>query len=43
MPIILATGYAELPSDRGVEFGHLSKPYSEKDLAAALETAMGTA
>jgi PAS domain S-box-containing protein len=43
LPIILATGYAELPSDRGVQFGHLSKPYSEKALAAALETALGTA
>lgn len=39
LPIILATGYAELPADRSVEFGHLSKPYTSKDLAAALEKA----
>ena len=40
LPIILATGYAELPSDRSIEFGHLSKPYTSKDLAAALEKAV---
>jgi PAS domain S-box-containing protein len=36
LPIVLATGYAELPADRSIEFGHLSKPYTAKDLAAAL-------
>jgi PAS domain S-box-containing protein len=40
LPIVLATGYAELPADRSIEFGHLSKPYSSKDLAAALEKAV---
>ena len=40
LPIILATGYAELPADRSIEFGHLSKPYTSKDLAAALEKAV---
>ena len=40
LPIILATGYAELPADRSIEFGHLSKPYTSKDLAAALENAV---
>jgi PAS domain S-box-containing protein len=40
IPIILATGYAELPADRSIEFGHLSKPYTSKDLAAALEKAV---
>ena len=40
LPIILATGYAELPTDRSIEFGHLSKPYTSKDLAAALEKAV---
>ena len=39
MPIILATGYAELPSDRSIEFGHLSKPYTSSHLMAALENA----
>jgi CheY-like chemotaxis protein/two-component sensor histidine kinase len=41
LPIILATGYAELPADRSIEFGHLPKPYTSKDLAAALEEAAG--
>jgi CheY-like chemotaxis protein len=40
LPIILATGYAELPADRSIEFGHLSKPYTSKDLAAAIEKAV---
>lgn len=40
LPIILATGYAELPADRSIEFGHLSKPYTSKDLAAALDEAV---
>jgi PAS domain S-box-containing protein len=42
LPIILATGYAELPADRPIEFGHLSKPYTTKDLAAALERAVNS-
>ena len=36
MPIVLATGYAELPSGKAYEFERLSKPYSERELAAAL-------
>jgi PAS domain S-box-containing protein len=40
LPVVLATGYAELPADRSIEFGHLSKPYTSKDLAAALEKAV---
>lgn len=40
LPIVLATGYAELPADRTIEFGHLSKPYTSKDLASALEKAV---
>ena len=42
LPIVLATGYAELPTDRSIEFGHLSKPYTSKDLAAALEKAVSS-
>lgn len=42
LPIILATGYAELPSDRSIEFGHLSKPYTADALAAALEKAVNS-
>jgi PAS domain S-box-containing protein len=37
MPIILATGYAELPAGRVNEFRRLSKPYTENELATALE------
>ena len=40
LPIVLATGYAELPADRSIEFVHLSKPYTSKDLAGALEKAV---
>jgi PAS domain S-box-containing protein len=40
LPIILATGYAEFPADRSIEFGHLPKPYTSEDLAAALEKAV---
>jgi CheY-like chemotaxis protein len=40
LPIVLATGYAQLPADRSIEFGHLSKPYTSEDLAAALERAL---
>ncbi len=40
LPIILATGYAELPADRSIDFGHLSKPYTSTDLASALEKAV---
>ena len=42
LPIVLATGYAELPADRSIEFGHLSKPYTAKDLEAALAQATDT-
>jgi PAS domain S-box-containing protein len=42
LPVILATGYAELPANKSVEFERLSKPYTAKDLAAALEKAVGS-
>ena len=42
MPIILATGYAELPAGKANEFNRLSKPYTDNELAAALETALKT-
>jgi CheY-like chemotaxis protein len=42
LPIILATGYAELPADRSIQFARLSKPYSAKDLAVALEQAVNS-
>ena len=40
LPIILATGYAELPADRSIQFGLLSKPYTSRDLTVALEKAV---
>jgi signal transduction histidine kinase len=42
LPIVLATGYAELPANRSIEFGHLSKPYMADDLAAALKKAISS-
>jgi PAS domain S-box-containing protein len=42
LPIVLATGYAELPTDRSIEFGHLSKPYTANALAAAIEKAVNS-
>ena len=44
MPIVLATGYAELPADPA-QFGivKLAKPCSQTELAAAIQTAMGFA
>jgi PAS domain S-box-containing protein len=42
LPIVLATGYAELPADRLIEFGHLPKPYTSQALAAALEKAFNS-
>ena len=41
LPIILATGYAELPADPA-EFGivKLAKPCTQNEIAAAIQTAM---
>lgn len=36
LPIILATGYAELPSDATLDLPRLDKPYSLKDLATRI-------
>jgi PAS domain S-box-containing protein len=36
MPILLATGYAELPRGSAVELPRLSKPFSQQDLAKAV-------
>ena len=35
--IILATGYAELPTNAPVDFPRLSKPYTQEELAEVLE------
>ena len=37
MLVILATGYAELPTESSVAFPRLSKPYTQEQLAAALK------
>jgi PAS domain S-box-containing protein len=39
MPVILATGYAEIPGGTHVKAHRLSKPFTEKDLAHALAAA----
>jgi PAS domain S-box-containing protein len=39
MPVIIATGYAELPPQATLEFPRLNKPYTQQQLAQALETA----
>lgn len=40
LPVVLATGYSDLPANRSIEFERLSKPYTGKDLAAVLEKAV---
>lgn len=40
LPIILATGYAELPANTEAKLPRLSKPYSERDLAQAIAQAV---
>jgi CheY-like chemotaxis protein len=41
LPIILATGYAELPKGSELALPLLRKPYSQQDLAAAIARAIG--
>jgi signal transduction histidine kinase/CheY-like chemotaxis protein len=41
LPIILATGYAELPKGSELALPLLRKPYSQQDLAAAIASAIG--
>jgi signal transduction histidine kinase/CheY-like chemotaxis protein len=41
LPIILATGYAELPKGSEPQLPLLRKPYSQQDLAAAIASAIG--
>jgi CheY-like chemotaxis protein len=36
LPILLATGYAELPKTAGLKLPRLSKPYDQEEIAAAL-------
>jgi CheY-like chemotaxis protein len=39
LPVILATGYAELPAEAGPALPRLPKPYLQHDLAAAIARA----
>jgi len=36
LPIVLATGYAELPWSAVISFQRLAKPFTQKELADAL-------
>ena len=38
LPVVLATGFAELPPGRGESLARLAKPYSQAELAQVLET-----
>lgn len=40
LPILLTTGHIELPDDGGLDLPCLSKPYSQRDLQAAIVRAM---
>jgi CheY-like chemotaxis protein len=40
-PIILATGYAELPAGEDIALPRLSKPYRQEALAEAIASAVG--
>jgi PAS domain S-box-containing protein len=37
LPIVLATGYAELPNGESLELPRLSKPFRQEDIAAVLD------
>ena len=41
LPVILATGYADLPKDSGLTLPLLRKPFAQEDLAAAIVKAIG--
>jgi CheY-like chemotaxis protein len=40
LPVLLATGYAELPDGSDGEFARLSKPYQQEQLAAEIGRAL---
>jgi signal transduction histidine kinase/CheY-like chemotaxis protein len=41
LPILLATGYAELPASSRLDLPRLSKPYRQRELAEQIETLLG--
>lgn len=40
LPVLLATGYSELPVDEKIEFLHLGKPYTQHELVAKIGLAL---
>jgi len=42
LPVVIATGYAELPEDHDRRLPRLKKPYGQDELIAAIEQALGT-
>lgn len=40
LPILLATGYTELPQGMEIDVGRLGKPYSQEDLASGIAKAI---
>ncbi|WP_135466965.1 hybrid sensor histidine kinase/response regulator [Crenalkalicoccus roseus] len=41
LPVVIVTGYADLPGEAAAEFPRLAKPYRQEDLAAAIARALG--
>lgn len=41
MPILIASGHAELPTDAEVDLPRLKKPFKQADLAAAVQSVIG--
>jgi CheY-like chemotaxis protein len=41
LPVVIATGYAELPSDGGLDLPRLSKPYRQQELASLVASIVG--
>jgi CheY-like chemotaxis protein len=43
LPVLLATGYSELPDDAEIDVPRLEKPFREEELAQKLGDLLGTA
>lgn len=43
LPVLLATGYADLPSSAATDFPRLTKPYQQNELAAQIARLLGGA
>jgi CheY-like chemotaxis protein len=43
LPVIIATGYAELPADSDLDLRRIGKPYTQNDLAAAIASSLNIA